>query len=115
MKKKPLLFLLATLFIVLMACTKNDGKTPEIESEESFYGIVKEVNKENILVELYNNEGEAEEGNLLYVSLDTQLKESDEEINLGDEVTVYYNGVVTRSYPGQVNMVYAIIVEKAAK
>ena len=56
-----------------------------------------------------------EEGNLLYVSLDTQLEETNEEINLGDYVTVYYNGVVTRSYPGQVNMVYAIIVEKAAK
>lgn len=115
MKKKRLVFLLATLLIVLVACSKSESKTAKIESEESFYGIVKKVNKENILVELYNEEGEVEEGNLLYVSLDTQLEETNEEINLGDYVTVYYNGVVTRSYPGQVNMVYAIIVEKAAK
>lgn len=115
MEKKGLLFLLATLLIILMACNKNESKTAEIESEESFYGIVKEINKENILVELYNDEGEVEEGNLFYVSLDTQLEQSDDNFTVGDEVTVYYNGVVTRSYPGQVNMVYAIIVEKAAK
>ena len=115
MRKKLLLILLATWLLILTACTENKSQNIEIESEESFYGKVKEVNKENILVELHNEKGEVEEGNLLLVSLDTQLDESDENFTIGDEVTVYYNGVVTRSYPGQVNMVYAIMIQKPAK
>lgn len=115
MKKKRLILLTLTILILVSACSKKEKKKAEIESEESFYGMVKEVNEENILVERYDEEGNPEEGNLLYVSLDLQLEESDTDFTLGDEVTVYYNGVVARSYPGQVNMVYAIIIGKSAE
>lgn len=114
-KRYLLLFLLATI-VSITACTKSEEKEQvEIESEASFYGKITEVNKEDILVKVYDEDGKPEEGNILYVSKDVQLKESDQDFNIGDEVTVYYNGMVARSYPGQVNGVYAIIIEKKAE
>ncbi len=115
MKKKNVVLFIVGMLLVLTACGKKEGDKVEIESEASFYGEVQEVNEENILVQVYDEEGNPEEKNILYVSLDTQLEESDADFEVGDKVTVYYNGAITKSYPGQVNMVYAIIKEKPTK
>lgn len=115
MKKKKYILFIFSILMVLTACSKKDGEKVEIESEASFYGEVQEVNEENILVQVYDEDGNPEERNLLYVSLDTQLEESDDDFKVGNKVTVYYNGAITKSYPGQVNMVYAIINDEPAK
>ncbi len=89
----------------LLAACGNERKLNDImENEESFSGVVQEVNKETILVKVN------EQDYLLEVSLAVELKNNETDFAVGDEVTVYYDGKVTRSYPGQVNTVYAIIL-----
>lgn len=105
MKKITVLLLFSC--ILFTACTssnENDGYLEEV----NFAGIVEEVNENTILVRVNEDEEEIRSSDLISVSLDVEIEDSMADINIGDEVRVYYDGVVAESYPAQVNNVYAI-------
>ncbi len=82
------------------------GMNDIIANAPSITGIVKNTGDRAILIE--NGNGE------YWVSLDVACKESMTHFNIGDEVVVYFDGMVAESSPMQINKVYAITLKTPA-
>lgn len=105
---KKLIALVLTLVCVMGTVGCNTKSMNYIISnEQSIKGIIKEVNENSILIE--NESGE------YWVSLNVENKDGIySPIMVGDEVAVYYDGNIAESYPMQINMVYAILLQEPA-
>lgn len=102
--KKTIALVLACL-LILAGCgnrTMNDI----IANEPSITGIVKDTGEKAILIENENGE--------YWVSLNVENKDSMTSFHIGDEVVVYFDGLVAESYPMQINTVYAITLKTPA-
>lgn len=104
--KKWLLFVFACVFI-LAGCSTVKIKEDILE-EPNFSGRVVDVHDRSILVEVDEGEDERRSSDLISVSLDAELEESQTTFAAGDPVRVYYDGSIAESYPAQVNNVYYI-------
>ena len=98
--------MLVLLCLLGLAGCSNRSMNYIIANEPNITGIVKEANEQSILIE--NEKGE------YWVSLNVENKDSTTHFNLGDEVVVYYNGIIAESYPMQINTVYAITLKEPA-
>ena len=105
MKKLIALLLSLICLLGLIGCS-NRSMNYIIANEPNITGVVKEANEQSILIE--NEKGE------YWVSLNVENKDSTTHFNLGDEVVVYYNGIIAESYPMQINTVYAITLKEPA-
>lgn len=105
MKKPIALFLVLLCLLGLVGCN-NRSMNYIIANEPNITGVVRETNENTILLE--NEKGE------YWVSLNVENKDSTTHFNLGDEVVVYYNGIIAESYPMQINTVYAITLKEPA-
>lgn len=104
--KKLIALILSLLFVLALFGCDNRSLNHIINSEPCITGIVKEANENIILIE--NDSGE------YYVSLNAENKDSMTNFNIGDEVVVYYDGMVAETYPMQINTVYAITLKAPA-
>ena len=104
--KKPIALMLVLLCLLGLAGCSNRSMNYIIANEPNITGVVKEANEQSILIE--NEKGE------YWVSLNVENKDSTTHFNLGDEVVVYYNGIIAESYPMQINTVYAITLKEPA-
>lgn len=86
----------------------------DIYSEPNFSGVVDKVYDNSILVSVNSEEEIFKTSDTISVSLNVKLKDSMTHFNIGDEVSIYYDGTVAESYPAQINTVYAIILTKPA-
>ena len=97
------------LTILFMFCLIGCGKKSMndiINSEPNIIGIVKETTENSILIENENGK--------YWVSLNVENKDSVTNFNIGDEIVVYYDGMVAESYPMQIKTVYAITLKMPA-
>ena len=62
--------------------------------------IVIDINEDDEMYESYAS---------LEVSLDIERKDSMSSFNIGDEVSVYYDGNITETSPARIDKVYAIL------
>ena len=104
--KKLVALLLSLICMLGLAGCNNRSMNYIIANEPNITGVVKEANEQSILIE--NEKGE------YWVSLNVENKDSTTHFNLGDEVVVYYNGIIAESYPMQINTVYAITLKEPA-
>ena len=104
--KKLVALLLSLICLLGLAGCSNRSMNYIIANEPNITGVVKEANEQSILIE--NEKGE------YWVSLNVENKDSTTHFNLGDEVVVYYNGIIAESYPMQINTVYAITLKEPA-
>lgn len=89
----------------LTAC--NDRSMNSIvSSEPSLVGVVKKTGENACLIE--NEAGE------YWVSLDVENADSVTDLDVGDEIVVYYDGMIAESYPMQIHTVYAITLRTPA-
>ena len=77
-----------------------------IANAPSVTGIVKDTGEKAILIENENGE--------YWVSLNVENQDSMTSFRIGDEVVVYFDGMVAESYPMQINTVYAITLKTPA-
>ena len=77
-----------------------------IANAPSITGIVKDTGEKAILIENENGQ--------YWVSLNVENKDSMVSFTIGDEVVVYFDGMVAESYPMQINTVYAITLKTPA-
>ena len=89
----------------LIGCGKK-SMNDIINSEPNIIGIVKETTENSILIENENGK--------YWVSLNVENKDSVTNFNIGDEIVVYYDGMVAESYPMQIKTVYAITLKTPA-
>lgn len=90
--------------LVLSGCGRSMNDI--IADAPSITGIVKDTGDRAILIE--NGNGE------YWVSLDVEYKDSMTHFSIGDEVVVYFDGMVAESSPMQINRVYAITLKTPA-
>ncbi|MEG0913981.1 MAG: hypothetical protein RRY69_03210 [Oscillospiraceae bacterium] len=113
MKSKKMLWLgLAVLLLICLALayifkpmTMND-----MYSEPNFTGVVTAVFDKAIIVSVNEGEDELKSSDKMSVSLDVKLKDSMTHFDVTDKVKVFYDGVISESYPAQINTVYAILL-----
>lgn len=111
---KKWFFCLILVFVLLSGCTKKMDMN-NVTSEPNFSGTVDKVNEKSILVKVNEDEDEFKSSDLISVSLDVELKDSMTHFKIGDEVRVYYDGMIAESYPAQINKVYAIVIVNPAE
>ena len=102
---KKLTVLVLVCLLILAGCgnrTMNDI----IANEPNITGIVKDTGEKAILIENENGQ--------YWVSLNVENKDSMVSFTIGDEVVVYFDGLVAESYPMQINTVYAITLKTPA-
>ena len=105
--KKYLLIILSVICVLGLVGCNNKSLNYIISNEPSITGIIKETNEKSILIE--NESGE------YVVSLNVENSDGIySPIQIGDEVTVYYDGNIAESYPMQINKVYAVLLKKPA-
>lgn len=105
MRKFIALCLALVLALSMIGCN-NRSMDSIIENEPSITGIVNDTNENSILIK--NEDGEYQ------VSLNVENKDSMTHFSIGDEVVVYYDGMIAESYPMQINKVYAITLKTPA-
>lgn len=111
--KRLVVFLLSVVLLLGMGgCgrTMNDV----IANEPNFMGIVTDVTESSILVAVDESSDAYRSCREIWVSLDAQMADSMTHFNIGDEVVVYYDGMIMETSPGQVNTVYAILLRTPA-
>ncbi len=107
MKRNILYFLtIFLLTICLFGCVPMNMNN--VVKEPNFTGLVEEVYENTIIVKV--NEKQGISSDLVSVNTKTKLKDSIRDFEVGQQVRVYYNGIVAESYPAQVNTVYAIVI-----
>lgn len=96
------------LFIMLILCGCVRDMNYVIEHEPGFTGIVTTVTENFIVVDLNEEDPLNAAYDTLLVSLDVELRDSSRSFSVGDIVSVYYDGTVSKTSPGTVMKVYAI-------
>ena len=90
-----------------------NGVTADIspEAEPNLSGKIKEINDNQILIEITSDQNGIKAGSLVYVGLDTVLSYAPDidSLNLknGDRILVIYDGNIMETYPLQINA-YAV-------
>ncbi len=102
MKKLTALLLVLVCLLTLAGCD-NRSMNDIIANEPNITGFVKDIGEHAILIENENGE--------YWVSLNVQNKDSMTHFTVGDEVVVYFDGMVAESSPMQINNVYAITLK----
>ncbi|MDD6679511.1 MAG: hypothetical protein PUF71_09075 [Firmicutes bacterium] len=112
MKKLFVLLLSALLLLGMGGC----GRTMDdvIANEPSFLGIVTKVTDRSILVSVDESSDAYRSCREIWVSLDVEMADSMTHFSIGDQVVVYYDGMILETSPGQVNTVYAILLRTPA-
>ena len=111
--KRLFVFLLS---VVLLFGMGGCGRTMNdvIANEPNFMGIVTDVGDSSILVAVDESSDAYRSCHEIWVSLDVEMADSMTHFNIGDEVVVYYDGMIMDSSPGQVGTVYAILLRTPA-
>ncbi len=100
MKKLSLFAVITALALVMTACGRDMNYI--IQHEPSISGVVAEVYSNAVLMTAEDVE--------YVVSLNVENSDSATTLSVGDEIIVYYDGMIAESYPMQINKVYAILL-----
>lgn len=112
MKKRSLFLLLLAALAVLTACSRSMNDV--IGKEPSLTGTVTEVAENSILLTLAEEDPFRASCSQVWVSLDVEIPDSITHLHIGDKVTVYFDGAIAETFPGQINAPYAIILLEPA-
>ena len=104
--KKLIVFSIVLVCVLSLVGCNNRSMNYIIANEPNITGIVKDTGEKAILIE--NEQGE------YWVSLNVENKDSMVSFSIGDEVVVYFDGMVAESSPMQINTVYAITLKTPA-
>ena len=111
--KKCVPFVLAVVSLICLVGCNNRSMNYIIENEPNISGIVEAVYDKYIIIYIetdgYPNGAECK------VSLDVENEDSITHFSVGDEVAVYYDGMIAESDPLQINTVYAITLKAPAE
>jgi hypothetical protein len=82
-----------------------------VYQEPHFSGIIIAVFDDSILVNVNMGDELRENGNLVDVTLNLELKDSVTQFIVGNEIIVYHDGTISESNPIRLNKVYAIMLQ----
>lgn len=100
--KKLLIILLGLCLILMTGCGLSMNN---VDKKPSFTGKVLELHASYVLVD-------GENIGAVTVTRQTTIPAGSPDMNVGDTVTVYYDGNIMETYPAQLGEVYAIVIEE---
>lgn len=116
MRKKCILILCVMVVLFALTGCVDSGKSDEV----SFNAIVLENNQTHLLVEPEEGSSELKSADRIMVSVSdaSLINSQDVEIQIdniesGDRVQIYYNGLIAESYPAQINGCHKVKVLEA--
>ena len=112
--KKYRMFIFALVFILcqLFGCSRQ-SMNDIIENQPSVHGIITQVYDTYIMIDLESEH--YPDNSACTVSLDVENSDGlYSPMTVGDEVVVYFDGLIAETYPLQINNVYAITLETPA-
>lgn len=104
--KKLMTFVMVLVVMFALAGCYSRSMNYIINNEPNMTGIVLETDKNGVLM--------TNENGKYWVSLDVENKDSMTDFRVGDEIVVYFDGMVAESSPMQINKVYAITLKTPA-
>ena len=99
--------LACTCLMLLSGCAKDINYI--VDNEPCVRGIVSETSEDYIVIDVNEDDEIYESYASLEVSLDIERKDSMSSFNIGDEVSVYYDGNIAETSPARIDKVYAIL------
>ncbi len=102
--KKVLIFTIVLVLLCLTGCGMNMNN---VTDEPSFTGKVLAIHAGSVIVD-------AENIGQVSVTRKTTLPEGSPDVNVGDTVTVYFDGNIMETWPVQLGEVYAIVITERA-
>lgn len=105
-KRVSLILVLSLVVLLLPACDRNSANYI-IDNKPKVEGIVEEISEESIFIQNENGK--------YRVSLDVKNKDSMTDFYIGDEVYVYFDGVMLETYPAQINNTLFIALKTPSK
>ena len=108
--KKLIKILLPLLAVVmLLAACAEQAAVQNLVDKPRFIGAVTKTHENYITVNVIESDRGLATGSLVNVALNTKLK-TGVSFNIHDEVIVFYDGIVSRTNPGQIRNVHSIIL-----
>ncbi|MGL4107441.1 DUF3221 domain-containing protein [Clostridium sp. LP20] len=107
-KKGIIVGLVPLLGVFLIVVSKNNSFKSSEKGQKSFNAIVLEDQENNFLVEPIEGEFELKSSDKIKVTKDIISKDSAQDVKIGDEIRIVYNGEIMESYPVRLGVVYAI-------
>ncbi len=105
-KRVSLILVLSLVVLLLPACDRNSTNYI-INNKPKIEGTVEEISEESIFIKNENGK--------YRVSLDVKNKDSMTDFYIGDEVYVYFDGVMLGTYPAQINNALFIALKTPSK
>lgn len=102
-----MLSMMICCFLTLSGCAKDINDI--VDDEPCVRGVVSEVNENYIVLSINEDDELYNSYQSLQVSLDVERKDGSFSGDAGDEVAVYYDGIIEETDPARVNKVYAIL------
>lgn len=102
--------------VIILSLLAGCGRTMDyvIQNEPSVAGIVVNQTDSYVTIDVNDDEDVYNDYPTLLVSLNVEQEDSATSFDLGDEIVVFYNDVITDDAPGKVETVYAIILKTPA-
>jgi hypothetical protein len=102
---------LAAVLAVSFAMNGGSRMTMDtVVREPHFAGTVTALYDTSLLVSVNEDEEARQSSDLIEVPFDTELGGSMSGFLIGDEIIVYYDGVIAESHPARISRVYAIVL-----
>jgi len=103
-------------FVMILSLLSGCGRTMNyvIENEPRVAGIVVSQTDKYVSINVNEDEDVYNDYPTLLVSLDVEQEDSTTSFDIGDEIAIFYDGVITDNSPGTVETVYAIILRTPA-
>ena len=110
--KKMTWFIVVAVFLVclIVAYIFKPMTMNDIYHEPNFTGVITEVHDQSIVVSVNDGEDELKSSDKMRVSLNVKLKDSMTTFKVGQQVKIFYDGVILESYPAKIDTVYAILL-----
>ena len=107
MKRAFSLLLSLLLLFSMTGCKRSLNSV--IANEAKITGIVEDVSENAILILCQDLQGYSDDV-LCWVSLDVEYPDGITQFSVGDEVAVYFDGMIAESSPLQISGVYAVLL-----
>ena len=108
MKRFFCILMIISILPVVLACSKNDAKESETETEMDYKinAIILEIENNSILVDTQDENASGEYrvniGNITKYYNEERKEIVKEDLKQGDKITILFNGQVARSLPPQI-------------
>lgn len=109
---RKFVLMIAVALLIIGGCSPDKDKKGETSNEATIRGVIQEVNSDTILM---LSKDRIHSGQVQVSKRVEKNEKVLKDLNVGDEILVYYDGYISESDPAQINGVEKIEISKKAE